>query len=99
MKFHTTPPKRIAALHKIRDLFPGTSSESQRHRILAAMQDLGHVTTFECIRHLDCYDPRPRKLELVNAGFDILTSWKRVETESGDVHRIGVYSLRVGGAA
>lgn len=90
----TTAPERIAALHAIRDRHPGTVGAPQRARLLDALRTLGHVTTFEGSRHLDCYDVRARKMELVKA----MTSRPRVtETESGDRHRIGVYVLNRNG--
>lgn len=90
---HNTPGDRIAALHAIRDRNPGRSSATQRARLLDAMQTVGHVTTFEAMRYLGIYDPRPRKLELLRAGHIILMTWRREPTESGELHRIGVYSL------
>ena len=93
MDHHNIPLERIAALHAIRDRHPGTVGAPQRARLLDALQTLGHVTTFEGSRHLDCYDVRARKMELVKAGHDITTTWRITETESGDRHRIGVYTL------
>jgi len=93
---HLTPPERIAALHAIRDRHPGDASSTQRARLLEALQTLGHVTTFEASRYLDLYDPRARKMELVRAGHDTLTTWRSVQTESGERHRIGVYALKKG---
>lgn len=91
---YPTPPNRIAALHAIRDRHRGDASAVQRARLLEAMQALQHCTTFEASRYLDLYDPRARKLELVKLGHDVLTTWRHVVTESGERHRIGVYSLR-----
>jgi hypothetical protein len=96
---HDTPPERIAALHRIRDRFKGEASATQGDRLLAAMRELGSVTTYEAMRHLDIYDPRPRKLSLVRAGHDVVMTWRTAQTESGDTHRIGVYSLRRSTAA
>lgn len=93
---HDTAPERVAALHGIRDRFKGDASATQCDRLLAAMRELGSVTTFEAMRHLDIYDPRPRKLALVRDGHDVVTTWRTAETESGDKHRIGVYTLRRG---
>lgn len=89
--------ERIALLHQIRDLTNGLAASAQRGRLLQALQELGHVTTFEASRHLDIYDPRARKLELVKGGHDIVTAWRTAATESGATHRIGVYMLRKGG--
>ena len=88
-----TDPARILALHAIRDRHRGEESGPQRARLLEAMQRLGHCTTFEASRYLDIYDPRARKLNLVKAGHKVLTTWRTVETESGELHRVGVYSL------
>jgi len=93
-----TPSGRIAALHAIRDRHRGQTGAIQAARLLDALQTLQHVTTYEASRYLDLYDPRARKLNLVKAGHNILTTWRRVQTESGEHHRIGVYSL-VRGAA
>lgn len=88
-----TPAKRIEALHAIRDRYPGNLATAQESRLLAAMHELRHCTTFEASRYLDVYHPPARKLALVNRGYQILTTWRRVATESGRVHRIGEYSL------
>ena len=88
-----TPPERIAILEAILAANPGNSCTAQRERLLAAMQQTGHITTFEAMRHLDVYDPRPRKLELLAEGHDILLTWRHLPTESGRPHRIGVYVL------
>lgn len=90
---HNIPPDRIAALHAIRDSHPGHTGAIQAARLLEALERLQHVTTFEASRHLDLYDPRARKLNLVKAGHRILTTWSAVPTESGALHRVGVYSL------
>ncbi len=92
-----TPPERITLLNAIRDAYPGTTSEPQRARMLEAMRQTGHITTFEAMRYLDVFDPRPRKLELVQAGHDVILTWRRAPTESGELHRVGVYLLKKGG--
>lgn len=74
--------------------YPSQSAAAQRQRLAAALERLGSVTTFESMRKLDIYDPRPRKLELVRAGYLIGLSWDRVITESGEVHRVGRYYLK-----
>lgn len=83
--------ERLAALRSIRDRHSGGASSTQRARLLAALQSLRYVSTFEAMRYLDIFDPRPRKLELVREGYPIVTLHARVETESGSRHRIGVY--------
>ena len=89
-----TSPERISALHAIRARHRGEAFSTQRARLLEALQTLGHVTTFEASRYLDLYDPRARKMELVRAGHDTLMTWRSVQTESGERHRIGVYALK-----
>ena len=89
----TIPPDRIAALVAIRDRHRGDSASTQAARLLDALQALAHVTTFEASRYLDLYDPRARKLNLVKQGHRVLTTWRTVQTECGERHRVGVYSL------
>lgn len=93
MTMHTTPLERIASLHAVRDRHLGLSSSAQRDRLLDALQTCGHVTTFEGSRFLDLYDPRARAMELRRRGHRIITTWRDVPIESGQRHRIGVYSL------
>ncbi len=88
-----TSPERIAALHTIRDRLIGNDGQRQRERALEALQTLGHLTTFEGSRYLDLYDPRARVMELRKAGHPIVTTWRKVPTESGRLHRIGVYVM------
>lgn len=90
---HDITPERVAAFHAIRDRHRGDAVATQAARLLDALQALQHVTTFEASRYLDLYDPRARKLNLVKAGHQILTTWRTVHTESGAPHRVGVYTL------
>lgn len=87
---------RIVALHAIRDAYRGLEAPRQRERLLAALQTLGSVSTFEAMRHLDIFDPRPRKLELVRQGHNIITLRRRIETEAGVSHCIGIYVMARG---
>jgi len=87
-----TSDQKIERLHEIRDAFPGRSAAAQRTRIQEALREFP-VTTFEAMRHLDCFDPRPRVLELRRGGAWIITNRIRIETESGDSHTIGQYVL------
>ena len=90
---HTASPERITKLHAIRDRFLGEACSTQCDRLLAALRELGHLSTFEAMRYLDLYDPRARKLQLVKAGHPVLMGWRTIETESGEKHRVGVYYL------
>lgn len=90
---HDISPERVAALHAIRDRHRGDACATQAARLLEALESLQHVTTYEASRHLDLYDPRARKLNLVKDGHQILTTWRTVHTESGAPHRVGVYTL------
>jgi len=85
---------RAAALKDILKKIPGNDTAAQRQRILAAIKALGSITTFELMRHLDVYDPRPRIFELRrNEGQYIVTVRRAEQTESGVTHRIGVYMM------
>ena len=74
--------------------YPSQTTAAQRQRLAAALERLGSITTFEAMRILDIYDPRPRKLELLEAGYQIVLVWDYVKTESGETHRIGRYVLK-----
>lgn len=89
---HISPEKK-AALQAIAKEFNGKNSQSQRTRFLEALSRFP-VTTFEAMRYLDIYDPRPRIHELRHKfGYAIKTLWQTVLTESGEKHRIGLYVL------
>lgn len=85
---------KIEALHLVRDLHPGVSSEVQCARIRAALSQFS-ITTFEAMRYLDVYDPRARVMQLRNQGETIDTHWQTVITEAGERHRVGRYTLRM----
>lgn len=86
---------RADVLHSIVSTFPGITAADQRRRIVAALEQLGSLTTFEMMRHLDCYDPRPRIHELRHEhGYAISTIMRAEQTESGVMHRVGVYVLK-----
>lgn len=87
-------PQREAALKNILARMPGNDTATQRARLLTAMYELGSVTTFEAMRYLDVFDPRPRIHELRHQyGYNIKTVTRAEQTESGVFHRVGVYVL------
>ena len=90
-----TSPEKRKVLADILQANPGTSSVVQCTRIRTALSQFS-ITTFEAMRHLDCYDPRARVMQLRNAGEAIDTHWRTVITESGDRHRVGLYVLKSG---
>lgn len=85
---------RQLSLQAITAEIPGISAAAQRLRLATALELLGSITTFEAMRHLDIYDPRPRKLEPLAAGYNITLSWDQTVTESGETHRVGRYVLK-----
>lgn len=93
---HPITPERIKALHKIRDSISGIEAAPQRTRLIAAIQQLQHVSTFEASRFLDVYHAPARKMELVREGYPIKTVMRDVLTEAGKRHRVGVYFLAKG---
>jgi Helix-turn-helix domain len=89
----TTSPEKQLALEAIATKFSGENSFSQRSRLLEALSRFS-VSTYEAMRYLDIYDPRPRIHELRHQfGYAIKTLWQTVVTESGEKHRIGLYVL------
>lgn len=94
----TTSPEKRQALQCILEALPGVSAAQQRARLLAALES-GPLTSFEAMRYLDSFDPRPRILELRAQGHLITLHWVYVETEQGQTHRIGQYVLLQKGGA
>ena len=84
---------RQTALHAIRDRHQGLDGQTQCARLLAALHELGSVTTFEASRYLDVYHPPARAKELRQDGHRITTLRRTVVTEAGACHRVGVYLL------
>lgn len=89
----TTSPEKQLALEAIANEFSGENSYSQRARFLEALSRFP-VTTFEAMRYLDIYDPRPRIHELRHKyGYGIKTLRQTAVTESGEKHSVGLYVL------
>ncbi len=95
-KNKATSPEKKAALETIRAEFKGNDCATQRTRLMEAMRRGLPVSTFEAMRYLDIYFPPARIKELRNEGERIGTHWVHSETESGDLHRIGLYVLESG---
>ena len=91
-KNKATSPEKKAALEAIRDEFKGTDSRSQAARLLEALSRFS-ITTFEAMRYLDVYYCPARIMELRRQGYNIITHWQTVITESGERHRVGLYLL------
>lgn len=86
---------RIARLKTIAADLPGNDVETQRDRVLAALQE-GPLSTVEARRWLDVMHPAMRVLELRAIGLRIDTVWSLEPTECGRLHRMARYVLRVG---
>lgn len=86
---------RIARLKTIAADMPGNDVETQRERVLMALQE-GSVSTVECRRHLDVMHPAMRVLELRAIGLRTDNVWSTEPTECGRLHRMARYVLRVG---
>jgi hypothetical protein len=93
-----TSLEKSAALEAIRAEFKGTDGDTQRARLLAALETLRKVSTYEARRELDIYYPPARIKELRDDGYKIDTRWQVVTTEAGIDHRVGLYVLMQGGA-
>jgi hypothetical protein len=92
-QYITTSIEKQLALKVIASQYSGENSYSQRARFLEALTRFP-VTTYEAMRYLDIYDPRPRIHELRHKfGYVIKTLWQTATTESGEMHRVGLYVL------
>ena len=88
-------PHRLAIFEQILKEHKGVNSFAQRQRFKAALTILGSVLTFELSRFLSIYYPPSRKHELVHSeGWEIVLTWERFTTETGETHRIGRYILK-----
>lgn len=85
---------RKSLLQQIHAAFPGNSASVQRARLVAAMRELGHVTTTEARLFLEVMNPSQRVTELRNQGSEIETAWTLEPSEVGrDPHRQARYVL------
>ena len=91
-KYQATSTEKKAELESIRDKLKGTASHSQAARLLEALSRYS-ITTFEAMRYLDVYYCPARIMELRRQGYNIITHWQTVITESGERHRVGLYLL------
>ena len=91
LPIHTTTPCKRSLLAGVLHRFPGNRADSQRQRIKEALSHAA-CTSFELIRLLDCYDANARIHELRHReGVGIAMSWVQQETESGELHRVGLF--------
>lgn len=72
----------------------GNSAADQRHRLHAAIQERGSISTIEARKpDLDIMHPAARIMELRKAGVSIETIRVSVPTEAGKMHSVGRYIL------
>ena len=76
----------------IKDL-SDNSTKAQRARLLAYLRLHGSITTAHAREHLNIYDPRVRKHELVRDGHCIEMTWVIAVTAQGYPHKVGLYTL------
>ena len=69
------------------------STKAQRARLLAYLRLHGSITTAHAREHLNIYDPRVRKHELVRDGHRIEMTWVIAVTAQGYAHKVGLYTL------
>ena len=87
------PLNKLAAIQAINQQYKGNSSAAQCQRALAALKLCG-FTTFELMRIFDIYCPPARIRQLRKSGYNIITLWQIVFTESNTPHRVGLYVLQ-----
>lgn len=93
--FHATSPAKLTALTKLRDALPGASVRVQEERLEKALRRW--PLTFQEMWALGLQDGRARIYGLKRRGLDITKDWVVIETDYGQRHRVGLYSLRRGG--
>lgn len=95
--FHATSPAKRAALIRLRDTHPGSSVRVQQDRLEMALRRW--PLTFQEMWELGLQDGRARIYGLKQRGLAITKVWVIIETDFGQRHRVGLYSLRPGSAA
>lgn len=83
---------KIDYLEALAKSHAGADNKSQCARLREALSRYS-LTSFEAMRYLDIYHVPARIFQLRNGGDEILTAWATVETEQGQTHRVGLYSL------
>lgn len=83
---------KIDYLQSLAKSHAGADTQSQCARLREALSRYA-LTTFEAMRYLDIYHAPARVLQLRKDGENIITSWAKVETEQGQTHRVGLYTL------
>ena len=85
-------PHHIANNATIKDM-SNNSTKAQRARLLAYLRLHGSITTAHAREHLNIYDPRVRKCELVKQCYNIVMTWVTAVTAQGYAHKVGLYTL------
>ena len=85
-------PHHIANNATIKDM-SDNSTKAQRARLLAHLRLHGSITTAHAREHLNIYDPRVRKCELVKQCYNIVMTWVTAVTAQGYAHKVGLYTL------
>lgn len=99
MSDHTTPPAKRRFLQGLAKTMSGNAGATQAARLLEALR-YGPITTNECRRFLDVFDPAARVRDLRHKlGHEIETHWQESVTEQGVTHRVGLYCLATKGGA
>jgi hypothetical protein len=93
--FHATSPAKRAALIRLRETHPGGSVRAQQDRLEMALRRW--PLTFQEMWQLGLQDGRARIYGLKQRDLDITKIWVVIETDYGQRHRVGLYSLRRGG--
>jgi hypothetical protein len=94
-----TPPAKRRHLQGLAKTMAGNSGVTQGARLLEALR-YGPITTNECRRFLDVFDPAARVRDLRHKlGHEIETHWQESVTEQGVAHRVGLYVLNTKGEA
>lgn len=86
-------PEKIAIIREIAARHSGISGTAQRACVLEILRAVRNASTYELSRFGGVFDPRPRIFELRAEGYDIKTSRRQIQTESGELHSLGVYTL------
>lgn len=96
LRLYKTPIEVTRSLSATLSTMPGSSAATQEDRLEIELHKWS-LTTFDMARDLGLYDPRARIKGLRNKGLNIVRSWVNIETDCGEQHRVGLFTLMRGG--
>ena len=94
-RLYITPREVQRSLAATLAAIPGSSTGAQEERLKTELRKWP-LTSFDMARWLGLYDPRARIKGLRDKGLKIIRTWVNIETDCGEQHRVGLFTLKRG---